>query len=424
MALIQPFKGLRYNHSKIDNLGEVITPPYDVISPADQEHLHQKNPYNIIRLEYGKRLPSDNEKENRYSRAESFLNQWLADKLLEADQEPCYYLYEQNFTHSSKKYCRRGIIAALRVEEYSNKFILPHELTMSVPKADRMELLKRLETNISPIFTLFPDPDQRLDHYFNAVSKKDCILEAQEDSGQYHRLWSLNNIALQEELTAYLTPQPLLIADGHHRYETALNYSLNNRDQVSSGKDFVLATLVSMKDPGLLVLPTHRLVDDLAEAQEIMLNEIISRHFDYCEYGILKDIDSEVYLNNLSFLNHDSSVIGIITKGKAGFLTPKNYQYKAALPVALLHEQILKPVLAPGEKSEVDKNVLSYPHDIDTAIQAIISGQSRLAFILEPIAVEEVLRRAEKGEIMPQKSTFFYPKLPSGLVLHHHKLSY
>jgi len=424
MALIQPFKGLRFNQAKIGNLGDVITPPYDVISPADQDQLHQKSPYNIIRLEYGKIYPSDDQNDNRYIRAESVLNQWLDDKVLQPDKQPCYYLYEQNFIYRLNNYSRRGIIAALKVEEYSNKIILPHELTMSVPKADRMELLNHLETNISPIFTLFPDPDQRLDRYFDAVSKKDRLLEAEEDPGHCHSLWSLNNIALQEELTAYLTNQPLLIADGHHRYETALNYSLNNRDQVYSGKDFVLATLVSMKDPGLLVLPTHRLLNELTEVQETILNEIISRHFDYSEFGIFENLNSEEYLQSLTVLNQDSSAIGIITKEKAGYLIPKDYQHKITLPVVLLHEQILKPVLAPGGKSEVDKTMLSYPHDIETANDAVRSGQSRLAFILEPIAVEEVLRRAEKGEIMPQKSTFFYPKLPSGLVLHHHKLSY
>ncbi|MBW6463948.1 MAG: DUF1015 domain-containing protein [Firmicutes bacterium] len=423
MAHLQPFKGIRFNPASITAVGDVITPPYDVIDSDEQDRLHKKNPYNIIRLEYGKEYSTDNDQDNRYSRAESALRQWLEDDILEPDREPCYYLYEQIYTYNSASYSRRGVIAALRVAEYSEKIVLPHELTMSAPKADRMELLSRLRTNISPIFTLFPDPDQRMDQYFAAVRNTRPLVEAAEDSGQRHRLWALSDQDLQRDLTSYLAPQPLLIADGHHRYETALAYSRSSRDTESPGKNYVLAALVSMKDPGLLILPTHRLVRELTGLQEKLLDEVISGRFDYSDYGPLNGMNSEDYLHKLS-LSGSSSSIGLIKDGRAGYLKPKYDQLTEKLPVALLHEQILKPVLAPDEKSEVDKSMLSYPHDLEAAIEALISGQARVGFILEPIQVEEILKRAEKGEVMPQKSTFFYPKLPSGLVMHHHRLSY
>jgi len=424
MAAIRPFKGIRYNQSKVNFLGNVITPPYDVIDNEEQKRLHDLDPYNIIRLEYGKTLPGDDNKNNLYSRARETFNQWLNDEILFQEKENCFYLYEQEYTYSQVMYSRRGIIAALRLTPYSEQKVLPHELTMSGPKADRLELLKSLRTNVSPIFTLFPDPDQQLDYFFSAINTEKPLLEAKEPSGQTHRLWAIDNRDLQEQLTAYLAPQPLLIADGHHRYETALNYAGDQNNQKDPGSGYILTIMVSMKDRGLLVLPTHRLLSGLSQSQKDKLNRIVEKEFKLTSLGDPHQLGRKYLLKEIKKATLDHNGFGLITGRDAYILKPLDSQPEEQLPVELLHERILKPLLDKADKSAiVDQNMISYPHDLDTAVDEVITGYADAAFILEPVAVEQVLEHARKGKIMPQKSTFFYPKLPSGLVLYNMDLS-
>ncbi len=424
MATIKPFKGIRYNLSRVKDPGKVITPPYDVIGSAEQEKLHQDSPYNIIRLEYAKSSPADSPADNRYTRAAAAYQKWLEDGILIPEENNCYYLYEQVFSYHSKEFKRRGVIAALKLTPYSEKVVLPHERTMAGPKADRMELLKHLRTNVSPIFTLFPDPEQRLDQLFAEVDYAKPAVVVEEDSGQTHRLWLLDDPALQDHLTAYLAPQPLLIADGHHRYETALSYCQNEGSQGAPGSGFVLTIMVSMKDQGLLVLPTHRLLSGLDAEQIKGLFRIIELDFELIDRGDPRRLNRDTFLEELSEVSRKRGGFGLITAGQASLLVPRDAAAADNLPVALLHERILKPVLAPGESSEVDKKMLSYPHDLESALEAVLSRSADAAFILDPIAVSKVLDHAMEGKVMPQKSTFFYPKLPSGLVLYNMDLSY
>ena len=424
MAEIRPFRGIRFNLSRLQHTEEVITPPYDVIDSDGQDRLHQRNPYNIVRLEYGKKYPSDNDTENSYTRAENTLKDWLAQEILIADEQPAYYLYEQKFTYNSERHTRRGIFAALKTEDYARRTVLPHELTMSAPKADRLKLLGHLKTNISPIFTLYPDPDNMIDALCRQSPPGRLLFETGEDDGQVQLLRAITDLQLQEEITSYLAGQPLLIADGHHRYETALAYSKDAGPDINPGSNFILAALVSMKDPGLLVLPTHRVVAPLTAGQKAEMKKNIDSEFKYIEYGPAEELDEEDYRRELSSLAAVQPCLGMITAEKAGFLIPGPSKDDSPLPVVLLHEKILRPVLAPGENNEADKELLSYPHDMKTVIQSILSGNSEAAFVLDTLPVEDVLKRAQQGRVMPQKSTFFYPKLPGGLVLHHHSISY
>lgn len=421
MAAIKPFKGIRYNQSAVKDLGKVITPPYDVIDSAEQERLHLKNPYNIIRLEYGKSYPGDNQSENRYTRAAATFRQWLEESVLQADPENSFYLYEQSYNWNGKSLRRRGVIAALKLVPYKEKVVLRHELTMAGPKADRMELLRALRTNVSPIFTLFPDPEKRLDVLFSTVDYNSPAAVAHEESGQTHRLWSLTDPGLHASLVEYLAPQPLLIADGHHRYETALSYHLDRQNEPESG--YVLTIMVSMQDPGLLVLPTHRLLSGLTPGQKQAMSEIIEQGFEVIGQGNPAELDRADYLDRLYAVSREKGGFGLITAERACLLIPKVPTGEDMLPVALLHDNILKPLLAPEDSSDADKKMLSYPHDLDSAVDAVVAGSSDAAFILEPVAVDKVLEHARQGKVMPQKSTFFYPKLPSGLVLYSMDLS-
>ncbi len=424
MAEIRPFRGIRYNLTKLPQLEEVITPPYDVIDSNGQDRLHKRNPYNIVRLEYGKKFPSDNENNNNYTRAEKNLTEWLEQDILCADKHPAYYLYEQSFTYNSAEYTRRGIFAALKVEDYTSHAVLPHELTMSAPKADRLKLLGQLKTNISPIFTLYPDPDNMFDALFSQSTPGRLLFKTRKDDEQVHQLRAITEPRLQEKITTYLAGQPLLIADGHHRYETALAYANSTEPKKGMGSNYILSALVSMKDRGLLVLPTHRLVAPLTGKQKAEMDKIINASFKYVEYGSTNEINEDSYLHKLSAYDSELPCIGMITADKTGFLLPGHQEDGSHLPVVLLHEKILRPVLAPGENHEADKDMLSYPHDMETVMQAVSSGSAETAFILNTLPVNDVLKRAQQGRVMPQKSTFFYPKLPGGLVLHHHNLSY
>ncbi len=425
MAVVRPFKGIKYNQSVISDIGKVITPPYDVIDTAEQERLHRISPYNSVRLEYGKTYPDDNQAENRYTRAAVELKQWLEDEILKPDTTRNYYLYEQSFSYNDRLYLRRGVAAALRLTPYTDKVVLPHEYTMAGPKADRMELLKQLKTNVSPIFTLLPDPEKQVNILFSSVDYDNPAIETCDPSGQSHRLWSLTDRKAQEDLTAYLAPQPLLIADGHHRYETALNYHLNHARGNSPGTEFILTIMVSMNDPGLLVLPTHRLLSGLTPDQKENMFKIITREFDLIKAGDLRQIDRKGYIESLSTASRDNNGFGFIAAGQAFRLIPKGAPAAvSSLPVELLHERILKPLLAAGENGVIDREMISYPHDLNSAIAAVLNASADAAFILAPIAVAKVLERAMQGRVMPQKSTFFYPKLPGGLIFYNMDISY
>ncbi len=423
MALIKPFKGISYNSANLGDLGSLITPPYDVIDHDGQELLHRSSPYNIIRLEYGKVYPGDNKEENRYSRAAVTLKKWLDEGVMQVEKRPCFYLYEQSFNYENQNYNRRGIIAALKLEDYTAKVVVPHELTMTGPKKDRLELLKRVRANISPIFTLFPDPEKRVDQYFALKGNNEPDFFASEESGQKHRIWLIDDGPSQDSIATYLSPQPLLIADGHHRYETALHYSRQTKGEITAGSRFILAVLISMNDPGLLVLPTHRLLHNLSSVREALLEKILLANFNRIDMGIPSQISESSFFAELDKYSKKGA-FGLISSKQAYLLLPKQKRSETSLAVSLLHDNIIKPLFKNEGDSHSDSDFVSFTHQFSAARDKVAAGTVDYAFILNPIAVEEILDQAREGMIMPQKSTFFYPKLPSGLVLHHFDLSH
>ncbi len=418
MAEIRPFKAIRYNNELIDSMEQVIAPPYDVLNADEQLSLYQLSQYNIIRLEYGTTYPDDNADHNRYSRAAQTLSSWLTEGILQPEEQKMFYLYEQTFTYGEVQYNRRGIIAALKVEKYSSGKVLPHEQTFSAPKTDRLELLKKTRTNISPIFTLFPDPEAYISKLLSEISTTAPLFTLEDHSGQRHRITRIDNPALQTEIVQLMKPQALLIADGHHRYETALNYKGLERNRTGSAADYILTVLVSMKEPGLLMLPTHRMIGKLTDkAAEKLINickhnfavELMNNPKSRCE----KDLQAE-----WKKVTRAENSFAIITPDFTALLIPKAETGKERLGVELLHELIIEPFLNLPEITDEIKNSLTYPHDFET-IRKAVSNENRdsIAFILDPIPVEKVYSRALQGIIMPQKTTYFYPKLPSGLLL-------
>lgn len=423
MASIKPFKGIRYNRSLVSNPADLITPPYDVISPFEQEQLHAKSPYNIIRLEFGKVEAGDNDTENRYSRAANIINLWLQEKVLQVEGTHSYYLYEQCFTYNSSQFRRRGLFAALKLEPYSSRVILPHEITMAGPKKDRLELLSHSRTNISPIFTLFPDPEGEMEIYFESVINGDPLIDTTDDSGQNHRVWQINDPVLLDQITASLSPQPLLIADGHHRYETALNHFQQTGKTGSPGAGYVMSILVSMKDPGLMILPTHRILGPLSKGQGKLLAKLIEKEFTIVDYGDPRLLNRERFLEELERRLAENA-FGYLSSRQSCLLVPKNKKGDSELSVSLLHDHLLKPLLSLEDDEEKAADILSFSHDFSSTLQEVVEGNSEAAFILPTIPVKKVLDYALQGMTMPQKSTYFYPKMPSGLVLRHLDLSY
>ncbi|MDW7739512.1 MAG: DUF1015 domain-containing protein [Bacillota bacterium] len=417
MAVIKPFRGIRYDPNTITDISSVITPPYDVIDTAEQERLHRKSEFNIIHLEYGISKASDTEKDNRYTRAAETINRWLEQNVLVYDPKPFFYLYEQSFSHEGKNYHRTGLVATLKLEPYSKRVILPHELTMTGPKQDRLELLRSTRTNISPIFTLFPDPEAKIKTL--SLHKSEApIVEAVEENGQTHRLWLLKDHAFQVELAEYLASQQLLIADGHHRYETALKYFESAGSNPIPGSAYIMTMMVSMKDSGLLMLPTHRLLDSLTEEEFNRLNSTVNEQFKVIDFGPTVELNKTLYLKELNNISRLNRGFGWITREQAFVLFPKSSQANRELPVSLLHDQLLKPFHKTARTEDPAEDRLHYTHNFDSAVNALLSGKSHSAFILDTIPVEDVFERARQGLVMPQKSTYFYPKLPSGLVLY------
>ncbi len=414
MAQIRPFRGIRFNPDIVKDLGAVITPPYDTIDPDEQERLHQKNPYNIVRIEYGKSHPSDDETDNCYTRASAVLRQWLEEDIIKPDKRNRYYFFEQTFLYREKKYCRRGILAALKLEPYNTKEVLPHESTMASPKKDRLRLLSHTASNISPIFTLYPDPADRSGEFFSSVKKYPPLAEVSDQPGQGYRLWAPDDPALQTELTGYIGEQSLLIADGHHRYETALDFYRQSDPDLRPGSGYILAALVSMKDPGLLVLPTHRLLGDLSPAQRYVLQEQIRAKFHIQDLGDLKNLHCTCFFSALQEVSRDKHGFAFLDTRQATLLRP--LFESGELPVKILHEQLINPVLKKG-------GTIRFSHDFNSIVDALIDRRADAAFVLDAVPIDQVYKRARGGRLMPQKSTYFYPKLPGGLVIYHMDLS-
>lgn len=423
MTQIRPFKGIRYNREITGEPATVITPPYDVIGGREQELYYRRSPYNIIRLEYGRSRPDDRPGDNRYTRAAETIRRWLEEKVLVAEAEPAFYIHRQSFSHNGDNFHRTGLIAALKLEPYENKIVLPHEETMSLPKSDRLELLRSCRANFSPIFGLFPDPDRLLKKIAAPVLETEPLLEiAADDIGQSHLLWAVREIGLQSKLAALLDPLPVYIADGHHRYETALHYAGECDMEREPGSGFILANLVSLEDPGLVILPTHRLLEELSAEQYELLERILERHFQLLQRGVPEDLDPYAFTAEMEKRGEEYPCLGLITPGRAALLTPKKLPDGENLDVDILQQSIMRPLFG-GAGAEALEQLLTFTHDAAEAVQAVIAGDAAGAFLLNPTPMDAVTERSLRGEVMPQKSTYFYPKLPSGLVIYHHDLS-
>jgi uncharacterized protein (DUF1015 family) len=433
MADIHPFRALRYDLQRV-SAPQVVTQPYDKITPAMQERYYAASPYNLVRIILGRREPADNAANNVYTRAAAYGRQWRADGIFRQDSEPSIYVYSQTFTApSGTKFERRGFIALGRLEDYSAKVVFRHEQTLSKPKADRLDLMRATRTHYEQLFLLYEDSGQ-----IASLLKPNtaAAIDVDDEYGVAHRVWQISDPAVISSVQKKMRDKKLVIADGHHRYETALNFRDECRAASGTGSnpqapyEFVMMTLVNMNDPGLLVLPTHRVVHSLESFSEDEFQKKISQFFAVEEIDAAIDAERATALLREQKQEKDRAGTALlaVTASRAFLLhSPKAAGAKffaglsprqQALDVVQLHKCLLEGVLQLSEESIRNQQNLSYLRDASEALEQVHKGAANIAFLMNPCPVAQVRDIALAGEVMPQKSTDFYPKLLSGLTVY------
>ena len=433
MADILPFQALRYNSSKVKP-GDVMTQPYDKINPAMQGRYYAASPYNLVRIILGKPQDGDNEQQSVYTRAAADLRQWQAEQVLVRDAEPAIYVYVQRFKvpgdPAGAEAERRGFIALGRVEDYDRKVVFRHEQTLSKPKADRLNLLRSTQAHCGQIFMVYSDPADEV----AKVLKQDGppTVEVRDEYGVLHQMWKVSDPATVAAAQAKMADKKLIIADGHHRYETALTYRNERRERDGSAGgapapyEYLMMTFVNMEAPGLLVLPTHRVVFGLENFASAKMVESLGKYFEVSKFGDVSNVADVVC--RLHDAGQNRTTLLAITADGSWLLHPKNDVQPArlkglspqqrGLDVVQLHKVILEETLGMSEEDIRAQMHLKYMRDAAEAIDEVRKGAAQAAFLMNPVRMEQVRDIAFAGEVLPQKSTDFYPKMLSGLTIY------
>jgi len=434
MVEITAFKGLTYNKEKIKNLDEVMAPPYDIISPELQKHLYEKHPKNVVRLILGMQKKSDNKEDNRYTRAKRFLDRWLKETTLITSDKPAVYPYKINYRVNGSLRTMNGFFILLKLDpEY--KEIKAHERTLSKPKEDRLNLMRACQANLEPIQLLFIDEKDVIRKKIDElISNSDPLIDVKGYDGFNHKIWMIDD----EETISFLKKQfrgkTLFIADGHHRYQTSINYANEMRKKTGSTTgmepyDYRLVVLVNMFDEGLVILPTHRLIKksdvDVSELikklEEFFMVEKkeirdIGNNYELISKKIREDIETK---NQHKFALYHSGTYYVLTlrdeKTMDLFSSGRSKTWRT-LDVSILHKIVLEHLMGINE-SNIEEYV-KYTRDDEEALKFVDEGKFNLSIIMNPTRIEELKAVAEAGEHMPQKSTYFLPKMLSGLVMY------
>ena len=437
MALVVPFKGILYNKEKVQDFSSVVAPPYDVICETEKKKLCDRHPLNVVRLILCP--PGDESKDSSlfYQSAAQQFRAWLADRTLVPDSAPAIYLTAVDFTIDRQRFRRYGFIAYVRLEPFERKVILPHERTSSKVKTDRLNLLKATGANFCQIFSLYADPEQIvLKTLMDSVDQQKAEIDLVDDAGERHRLWRITDQQVTGRVTELLRDRRLYIADGHHRYETALNYRswVAENDPAFSEDhpaNYVMMSLSSTADPGLVILPSHRLLLNVDEAR---LSEMIDRAAEYFEIREIHfnpgdrqkaerrfqdDLKADLLNNTIGMVINGQPVFSLLTLRPGamdkvfGDAIPEVLR---TLDVTILTQLLLKKVLGYNQQELDEEEAIAYTSHFSRAVEAALSGKCRAAFLLNPTRSEQVQAVAAAGEIMPRKSTYYYPKVLTGFV--------
>jgi uncharacterized protein (DUF1015 family) len=421
LAEISEFRGVRYNPATVQYMQNIICPPYDVISAQEQKALYEKNKYNMVRLEFGLEQEGDNERSNRYTRARDEFNRWLKDNVLIQDQVPNYYVHEHSFEIGEAKKKRLELYACVRLEPWENKIVVPHEFTMAKAKADRLDLMKACSADFSPIFGLYEDPGGKINQLIVNRVKATPTYNFQTGT-DYHRFWAVNEPEFVQRVSHFLIPKPIYIADGHHRYETALEYREYRRelDPGGSGNEaynYVMMALVSFSDPGIVILPIHRLVRAIQKETIDKFKKGLSDYFEVREASA-GNVSLAAAAGSIRIYGLEpGQVLGLtLLPGIKvnDFLKQRRSEEYGRLDVSAVQHIICEKLLGlpPG-----DSDNLAYTPSGESACRMVDSGQFQFTILLDPIPAKTIKAVADSNDRMPRKSTFFYPKLPSGLVI-------
>lgn len=426
MADVQPFRGFRYDLARVGQLSEVIAPPYDVIDAALQQSLYDRSPYNVVRLILNKETPQDSEHDNRYTRAAQCLRDWTRDGILAQDSARCLYVYQQEFEAEGKRYTRKGFMARVRLEKLGQGRIYAHEETMSGPKADRLKLFHATNMNLSQVFGMYPDEKGEVQARFDAAIGRSLPIQATDHLGVVSRIWPIADQHVHSAVASLFGQKPIFIADGHHRYETACRYLEEKKQagEVTSADapaNYVLMHLVSMQDPGLIILPTHRLVSGLNEIKADQLRTLLGTHFEMETVASGEQawewIETDGSQELLGFGTQADGVWQIGRFRSAPLMAELAGEHSEAwrgLAVAVLQRVILEKLLPEANMTPT----CQYVHLLKEATDAVAAKQCQLAVLVPPATMQHVEQIAGNLEKMPPKSTYFYPKVLSGLVFH------
>jgi uncharacterized protein (DUF1015 family) len=431
MADSSPFRAYRYDLGRVGALTDVVAPPYDVIDPALQERLHAESPYNVIRIDLSKGESTDNEQENRYTRAARTLKDWTSSGVLKQDTARGFYVYHQEFDVERRRHVRRGFLARVRLEPFGAGKIYAHEETMPGPKEDRLKLMRATGMNLSPIFGLYPDASAEVQGLLDDAVRRSPPLEATDHLGTVSRLWPVTDQRVLSQVTGLLGPKPVFIADGHHRYETSLRYLEERRAagdvaNADAPANYTLMMLVGMSDQGLLILPTHRLVSGIPDVTGEQLRTLLAGRFQVETVG-KGDAGARDCWDRIE-ADGSQNVLGFGTVADGGWhvarLTNADAMNQLAagqseawrgLAVSILHILVLD-TLVPQKLGAKPK--CEYVHLVREVSDVVAAKRCQLAVLVPPATMGHVEQIAGGLEKMPPKSTYFYPKLLTGLVFH------
>jgi len=444
MAIISPFRAWRYDPERVP-VQLAVTQPYDKITPAMQERYYQASPYNLARIILGKRLPPDGDAENVYTRAAAYFRDWRQTGVLRRDPEPSIYLYSQTFRlpgdvpinvpgsvpvgQASAE--RRGFIALGRIEEYSAGVVFRHEQTLAKPKADRLDLLRATRAHFGQIFVLYSGAG-KVDALLDSAAARNSDIEVTDEYDVVHRVWKISDPSVIASVQEQMRDRKLIIADGHHRYETALAYRNERRAEADTGTglpvpyDSAMMTFVDMSRPGMVILPTHRLVFGLRSFSAAQFQAEARKYFDLEEVDA--GIDAARAIAILRQAGHAGTALLAVAAERAFLLHTPNAMgarffgkvslRQQALDVVQLHKCLLEGVLKISEEAIRNQEKVSYCREAADALLQVRSGKVQVAFLMNPVRMEQVRDIAFAGEVLPQKSTDFYPKLLSGLTIY------
>jgi uncharacterized protein (DUF1015 family) len=436
MATIAPFRGVFFSQAA-GAIGDLVCPPYDIISHEQQQALYRRSPHNVVRLEFGLESPGDTETDNRYTRAAATLAEWTGRGILRQAEEPAIYVYEMEFGAGRQRRRLRGFICMVRIEDYASGVVKPHETTLSGPKTDRLNLLRACRAGFSQIYSLVSDPELTVGRILDGVTGK-ADAEVRAADGVVHRLWTLSAKSSIDAIVDAVADKPIFIADGHHRYDTALNYRNERRKAAGSftgeeGFNYVPMFLARIEDPGLLILPAHRALFNLTNFHPRKFEEDLNRYFNIERIDFTKrseQADRRTVLDTMAHRADQGHVFGMRVRGEHCYylltlrneadmetVIPGKVPAYRRLDVSILHHLIIDRLLGIAMETHKLGLNIEYIKEADDAVNRVETGEAEVIFLMNPTKVREVQEVAAAGERMPQKATYFYPKLLTGMVM-------